>query len=190
MYPPPAPAPAPASPPPPPPPTAPPLQPPPPAGEEPLRMAPLLPQGRAASAAYRPSPWSSGLCDCFDDVGNCCITCLCPCVTFGQIAEIVDGGSSSCGGSGAMYWAILCVTGWACLFSCFYRSKLRGQFFLEEAPCSDCLVHCCCESCALCQEYRELTHRGFHVPMGWKANMDRMARGVNAPPAIVGGMTR
>ncbi|KAK6242350.1 hypothetical protein SCA6_007739 [Theobroma cacao] len=40
-------------------------------------------------------PWSSGLCDCFSDWKNCCITCWCPCVTFGQIAEIVDKGSSS-----------------------------------------------------------------------------------------------
>lgn len=78
-----------------------------------------------------PTPWSTGLFDCCDDVGNCmqshastlpallstyiciyiwhnlsgdvyfiivknlagCVTCFCPCVTFGQIAEIVDKGS-------------------------------------------------------------------------------------------------
>ncbi|KAI8538189.1 hypothetical protein RHMOL_Rhmol09G0083000 [Rhododendron molle] len=39
-------------------------------------------------------PWSTGLCDCFDDVNNCCLTCWCPCITFGRIAEIVDKGSS------------------------------------------------------------------------------------------------
>ncbi|EEF34586.1 conserved hypothetical protein [Ricinus communis] len=39
-------------------------------------------------------PWSSGLCDCFSDPRNCCMTFWCPCVTFGQIAEIVDKGSS------------------------------------------------------------------------------------------------
>ncbi|PIN13498.1 hypothetical protein CDL12_13883 [Handroanthus impetiginosus] len=41
-----------------------------------------------------PGPWSTGLCDCFSDVPNCCITWWCPCITFGQIAEIVDRGST------------------------------------------------------------------------------------------------
>nr|GEY00694.1 hypothetical protein [Tanacetum cinerariifolium] len=40
--------------------------------------------------------WSTGLCDCTDDVSNCCITCWCPCITFGQIAEIADRGTTSC----------------------------------------------------------------------------------------------
>ncbi|KAG8382725.1 hypothetical protein BUALT_Bualt05G0107200 [Buddleja alternifolia] len=38
--------------------------------------------------------WSTGLCDCFSDVPNCCITFWCPCITFEQIAEIVDRGST------------------------------------------------------------------------------------------------
>ncbi|CAN7064019.1 unnamed protein product, partial [Brassica oleracea var. botrytis] len=33
---------------------------------------------------------STGFCDCFSDCKNCCITCWCPCITFGQVAEIVD----------------------------------------------------------------------------------------------------
>ncbi|WVZ73535.1 hypothetical protein U9M48_021829 [Paspalum notatum var. saurae] len=37
--------------------------------------------------------WSTGLFHCMDDPGNCLITCLCPCITFGQIADIVDKGS-------------------------------------------------------------------------------------------------
>uniref|UniRef100_K3YWT0 Uncharacterized protein n=1 Tax=Setaria italica TaxID=4555 RepID=K3YWT0_SETIT len=37
--------------------------------------------------------WSTGLFHCMDDPGNCLITCLCPCITFGQIADIVDKGT-------------------------------------------------------------------------------------------------
>jgi hypothetical protein len=37
---------------------------------------------------------------------------------------------------------------------------------LEEAPCVDCLVHFCCETCALSQEYRELKNRGFDMGIG------------------------
>ncbi|KAA8547217.1 hypothetical protein F0562_003627 [Nyssa sinensis] len=111
-------------------------------------------------------PWSTGLCHCFDDPANCLITCVCPCVTFGQIAEIVNKGSTSCAASGAIYGLLLGLTGLPCLYSCFYRSGLRGQYDLEEAPCVDCLVHFGCETCALCQEYRELKNRGFDMGIG------------------------
>ncbi|XP_020091091.1 cell number regulator 1-like [Ananas comosus] len=138
--------------------------------------------------------WSTGLFHCLDDPGNCVITCLCPCITFGQIADIVDRGSCSCV-EGGMAYGLLCLTGLACLYSCFYRSKMRGQYDLEDGPVPDCLVHFCCETCALCQEYRELKSRGFDLGIGWNANMDRQKRGVMGnivvgAPAIPGGMIR
>ncbi|OAY72081.1 Protein PLANT CADMIUM RESISTANCE 2 [Ananas comosus] len=135
-----------------------------------------------------PAPWSTGLFDCCDDVGNCCVTFFCPCITFGRIAEIVDRGSIPCGASGALYALILCVTGCNCMYSCFYRSKMRGQYLLEESPCADCAVHCCCESCALCQEYRELKTRGFDLRLGWRGNMVRNK--AMLPPSVEGGMSR
>lgn len=75
-------------------------------------------------------------------------------------------GCAACGVSGALYTLILCLTGCSCLYSCFYRSKLRGQYLLEESPCVDCCVHCWFEGCALCQEYRELQNRGFDLSIG------------------------
>ncbi|OAY65757.1 cell number regulator 2-like [Ananas comosus] len=137
--------------------------------------------------------WSTGLCDCCDDVGNCCMTCFCPCVTFGKIAEIVDKGSSSCGTSGALYTLIMCVTGCQCLYSCFYRSKMRALYSLQKRPCGDCCVHCFCEQCALCQEYRELKRRGFDMEIGWLANMEKQgyaAPTMPMPPPTQQGMTR
>ncbi|XP_062219431.1 cell number regulator 2-like [Phragmites australis] len=138
------------------------------------------------------APWSTGLCDCFDDCGNCCVTCLCPCITFGQIAEIIDRGSSSCGSSGALYTLILLLTGCQCVYSCFYRSKMRAQYGLQESPCADCCVHCFCEHCALCQEYRELKKRGFDMNLGWHANMERQKGRTAAtmPPQMHPAMTR
>ncbi|XP_044470690.1 cell number regulator 1-like isoform X1 [Mangifera indica] len=133
--------------------------------------------------------WSTSLCHCCDDPANCLITCFCPCVTFGQIAEIVNKGAVSCAASGAVYGLLLGFVGSSCLYSCFYRSRLRGQYDLEEAPCADCLTHFCCEPCALCQEYRELKNRGFDMGIGWQANMDRQNRGITIAP-VVGGMSR
>ncbi|XP_011078432.2 protein PLANT CADMIUM RESISTANCE 2-like [Sesamum indicum] len=136
---------------------------------------------------HSPVPWSTGLCDCCDNISVCCLTCWCPCITFGRIAEIVDRGSTSCGISGALYSMILCVSGCSCLYSCFYRSKLRGQYFLEERPCTDCCVHCCCETCALCQEYRQLQNQGFDLSIGWHGNLERQkGTGWMAPPVQEG----
>ncbi|KAL3501931.1 hypothetical protein ACH5RR_036380 [Cinchona calisaya] len=139
-------------------------------------------------------PWSTGLFDCISDVQNCCITCWCPCITFGQVAEIVDKGSSSCGSNGALYTLIACVTGCPCFYSCFYRSKMRQQYALHETPCGDCLVHCFCEACALCQEYRELKNRGFDMRIGWHGNMERQNKGVlemePVAPVVESGMSR
>ncbi|KAJ9135742.1 hypothetical protein P3X46_032892 [Hevea brasiliensis] len=138
-------------------------------------------------------PWSSGLCDCFSDWRNCCKTFWCPCVTFGQIAEIVDKGSSACGVNGAIYTLIACVTGCACCYSCFYRAKMRQQYALKESPCGDCLVHLCCEYCALCQEYRELKAHGYDLSIGWHGNVEKKTRSLemaSMPPAVEGGMTR
>ncbi|XP_015895405.3 protein PLANT CADMIUM RESISTANCE 2 [Ziziphus jujuba] len=135
-------------------------------------------------------PWSTGLFDCFSDVKTCCITCWCPCVTFGRIAEIVDKGSSSCGANGALYTLIACVTGFPCCYSCFYRTKMRQQYSLAESPCGDCLVHCFCESCALCQEHRELQNRGYNMSIGWHGNVEEKNREVAMAPVVEEGMSR
>lgn len=94
------------------------------------------------------------------------MTWLCPCITFGQIAEIIDRGSSSCGTSGALYALVMLLTGCNCVYSCFYRAKMRSQYGLQEKPCADCPVHFFCEPCALSQEYRELKKRGFDMNLG------------------------
>ncbi|XWS34457.1 hypothetical protein CRYUN_Cryun21dG0040100 [Craigia yunnanensis] len=130
---------------------------------------------------------------CFSLLLSGCMTCWCPCVTFGQIAEIVDKGSSSCGVNGALYTLIACVTGCACCYSCFYRSKMRQQYMLKKHPCGDCLVHCFCEYCALCQEYRELKTHGYDLSIGWHGNMEKQSREVamtSIPPVVEGGMSR
>uniref|UniRef100_A0A7N0U949 Uncharacterized protein n=1 Tax=Kalanchoe fedtschenkoi TaxID=63787 RepID=A0A7N0U949_KALFE len=51
--------------------------------------------------------------------------------------------------------------------------------FQNEAPVHDqgqhvrdLCTHYCCECFALCQEYRELQHRGFDMALGWKGNVE------------------
>ncbi|KAH9616180.1 hypothetical protein KSS87_001432 [Heliosperma pusillum] len=131
-------------------------------------------------------PWSTGLCHCCDDPANCLVTAFCPCITFGQIAELVNKG---CAMSGTIYAVLMGFTGMACLYSCFHRSRLRGQYGLDESPSADCLVHFCCEPCALCQEYRELKNRGLDMGIGWQANMERQNHGTTVAPSV-GSMMR
>ncbi|KAL2896451.1 Protein PLANT CADMIUM RESISTANCE 2 [Bienertia sinuspersici] len=134
--------------------------------------------------------FSTGLCDCFSDIPLCCLTCWCPCITFGRIAEIVDQGSSSCGVSGALYSLIMVFAGCQWIYSCTYRSKMKAQYGMPESTCGDCCTHFWCETCALCQEYRELQHRGFDLALGWHGNMERQNQGMTVPPQMPGGMTR
>ncbi|KAK2439509.1 protein PLANT CADMIUM RESISTANCE [Trifolium repens] len=156
------------------------------------------------SAAYSGAPtslytpphlveWSTGLCDCCSNPGNSCLTFCCPCITFGRVAEIVDQGSTSCGLSGTCYALICCVFGCGYLYSCCYRSKMREQYSLKGNGCTDCMVHCCCETCALCQEYRELENRGFNMDIGWHGNVEQRTRGISmatTAPATGSGMNR
>ncbi|OMO99242.1 hypothetical protein CCACVL1_03876 [Corchorus capsularis] len=171
------------------PPTAPPAAAvtPPPYAPQPLpNFAPSVP------IVSKPKQWSSGLCSCFEDFSSCITTCLCPCITFGQNAEIIDRGTTSCVGAGLVYY-LLAHVGCCCLYSCTYRKKLRGLFGLKEKPCADFFLHCCCHCCAICQEYRELQNLGFDPSVGWLANVNRLSRdgAMMAPPTMATtGMAR
>ncbi|ERM94039.1 hypothetical protein AMTRI_Chr04g250590 [Amborella trichopoda] len=155
----------------------------PPAPGCPMQMPVHLPP---AMYGQRPAtvPWSSDIFSCCDDPMNALITALFPCLTFAQIAEIVDEGRTTCTTSGIMYAGIACCIGLPCLLSCTYRTKLRAKYELVEAPAPDWVSHFLCEWCALCQEYRELKNRGFDPALGWHGNMALMQQQQQAQAAM------
>ncbi|TXG51489.1 hypothetical protein EZV62_024013 [Acer yangbiense] len=110
--------------------------------------------------------WSSELFDCMDDPMNTLITAFFPCVTFGQVAEIIDEGHTSCGTSGMLFGAIWFFIALPFILSCTYMTKLHSKFGLPESPSPDWVTHFFCEWCALCQEYRELQSRGLDPSIG------------------------
>ncbi|KAK9179946.1 hypothetical protein WN943_029152 [Citrus x changshan-huyou] len=114
----------------------------------------------------QPAQWKAHFCGCGNDCATRCITCWLPCVTFGQIAEILDDGQSSCCTQGFVY-VILSLFACNCLLSCVYRGKLRKKYGLQGNSFCDCCVHCFCETCALCQEHAELRSRGLDPSRGW-----------------------
>ncbi|KAK2991399.1 hypothetical protein RJ640_010863, partial [Escallonia rubra] len=104
--------------------------------------------------------WKTGLFDCMDDPENALVTAYFPWVTYGQVAETIDNGHTTCE-TNALLYGLAFLIGLPCLISCTYRTKLRSRYELVESPGPDWLIHCFCEWCALCQEYRELQHRGM-----------------------------
>ncbi|KAK4804727.1 hypothetical protein SAY86_004544 [Trapa natans] len=117
--------------------------------------------------------WRTGLFDCMEDPANAVITLLFPCLTFGQIAEIIDHGQTTCAMGAIMYALISSFLGMPCIYSCTYRTKLRAKYGLVEVPAPDWAIHFLFEPCALCQAYRELNHRGLDPSIGWMGNLAR-----------------
>ncbi|PKI60492.1 hypothetical protein CRG98_019146 [Punica granatum] len=127
-------------------------------GSSGFQLPKLWPQSKGGYVGTR--PWNTGLFDCMQDPSNAFITALFPCVTFGQIADVLDKGNTTCATSGIIYGLS------PCMLSRRYRTKLRRMFGLVEAPASDWIVHTIFEPCALCQEYRELNSRGIDPVLG------------------------
>ncbi|KAL6205825.1 hypothetical protein ACLB2K_023077 [Fragaria x ananassa] len=139
-------------------------------------------------------PWKTGLFDCMEDPNIAVTTALVPCLTFGQIAEVVDDGNTivyvlqhaqqaDC----YMGWSQRSVACHACIVSCAYRTKIMNMYGLVEAPASDWLTHLFCEPCALCQEYKELQRRGLDPSRGWQGNAAASGMNVRShmtPPVI------
>ncbi|GFZ16113.1 PLAC8 family protein [Actinidia rufa] len=148
-------------------------------------------------SSYPPFPnqlpegqWSTGLFACLEDPSNCFATAVCPCITMGRIANIVDRGTISCLAASVIYVALV-YAGCAPIFGCTYRTKLRGLFSLPERPLPDGMVYCMCCFCALCQDYRELKNRGVDPSIGWKANVEKWnEEGITMPPVVAPAMTR
>ncbi|KAJ6797194.1 protein PLANT CADMIUM RESISTANCE 8-like [Iris pallida] len=124
-----------------------------------------------AYAAGAGEQWSSELFDCDMSQDYAIATAICPCVTFGQIAEIVDEGQTSCLLAGVLYMVMIPALFTCSVLSSGYRQKIRQKYNLVEAPSDDCSVHLINPCCALCQEYRELQSQGFDPSLGWMANL-------------------
>ncbi|KAI3431236.1 uncharacterized protein J3R85_007970 [Psidium guajava] len=59
---------------------------------------------------------------------------------------------------------------------------MRKQHRIEGSAVEDFALHCCCEACALTQEYRELQNRGFDPSLCWRESVGRQGYGVAMAP--------
>nr|GMD17011.1 protein PLANT CADMIUM RESISTANCE 7-like [Ipomoea batatas] len=138
--------------------------------------------------------WSTNLFGCLADFNTCLKTCFCPCITSGQIAEIVSEGKTSCLEATIIHGLLLYLFIAPSIYTCLNRSKLRKRFKLKGNNFTDCLTHTFCCFCALCQEYRELYNQGYDPAIGWLKNIERDRNTVAVfritPPMAEKGMVR
>ncbi|XP_035266292.1 placenta-specific gene 8 protein-like [Anguilla anguilla] len=104
--------------------------------------------------------WSTGICDCFDDLPSCCLGYWCfPCFAckttseFGECAclPLVDG---------------LCILAqFVGIPSCVppvsfaMRAGVRNRYGIQGDMCSDCIYATFCNVCSWCQISREIKRR-------------------------------
>ncbi|CAA7402753.1 unnamed protein product [Spirodela intermedia] len=106
-------------------------------------------------------------------------------VTYGQVAEILEAGQSSC-----VAGSVVCLLTMPGLCACLllgsaHRTSLRLRYNLVQAPADDLIIHLLCPTCALCQEYRELKNRGIDPSMGYQnylAQQQQRAAYTDPPP--------
>ncbi|XP_034696795.1 protein PLANT CADMIUM RESISTANCE 8 [Vitis riparia] len=124
-------------------------------------------------------PWTTGLFDCHEHKTNAVMTTFFPCVTFGQIAEVMDEGEMTCPLGSFIYLLMMPALCSHWIMGSKYRAKLRRKYDLVEAPHQDTVSHIFCPCCSLCQEFRELKIRGLDPALGWKGILAQRQGGQN-----------
>ncbi|XP_065146700.1 placenta-specific gene 8 protein-like [Paramisgurnus dabryanus] len=111
--------------------------------------------------ANRYSSWSSGLCDCGQDMNSCCYAFwCCPCFACSTTGEF---GESTClplldmlgPGFMAAFGAPVCVPP----VTLGMRVAIRHKYEIQGSICEDIMVSCCCIWCSWCQMSREIKDR-------------------------------
>ncbi|KAI5625869.1 plac8 onzin related protein 5 [Silurus asotus] len=118
------------------------------------RMVVQQPQSVVVMNTSQSNQWSSGICDCCENIGDCCFAFWCfPCFAcctakkFGECLclPMLDG-----------YGLIPPVT-------LAMRSTMRQRYGIEGSICNDCIYSFFCLSCVWCQMSREMKAREHSV---------------------------
>ncbi|XP_067118024.1 plac8 onzin related protein 6 [Osmerus mordax] len=109
-----------------------------------------------AAAGLKTEMWTSGICDCSEDMPTCCLGFWCPCCLACQVSSGL--GESHCLPlldwiSGGLYPPLIPP------ISLALRSTLRERFHIQGSVANDCCMVTCCSSCSWCQMARELKAR-------------------------------
>ncbi|KAH8805789.1 PLAC8 family-domain-containing protein [Xylogone sp. PMI_703] len=131
--------------------------------------------------------WSTSFFGCLTPVDTCCITCCCPCVTFGKthhrlrkdpnLAGYSPINASCIGWFASNYFCL----GW--LPMVLQRHDINERFNLEGDFPVDCLKAWCCGCCELIQQDKEAEyHLAHQVPL---AQQPGLKEGMQMPQGPV-----
>ncbi|XP_072544892.1 plac8 onzin related protein 6 isoform X2 [Salminus brasiliensis] len=105
-----------------------------------------------SSHIQKTGQWSSGLCDCCDDMSICCFGFWCPCCLMCDTANTF--GECMCLPLVEMFFG-----GLAPPVTFSLRSSMRERYHIQGSMCNDCCLSACCKICVWCQIARELKYR-------------------------------
>ncbi|KAK6506701.1 hypothetical protein TWF481_005160 [Arthrobotrys musiformis] len=129
----------------------------------PVQPQPQMEHKGVTNHAGQPGSWEHGMCGCFGDCGKCCLTCWCPCITYGKIHHRLRNNDmsnySSCNGSCWGFCGLMCLCGVQWVMGMMQRGEIRQRYNLEGSGFGDCCRHFWCGCCVLIQEDRETEAR-------------------------------
>lgn len=96
--------------------------------------------------------WSTGLCDCCSDVGDCCFALWCLPVFVCKTTSAV--GACPC-------LPLLDCVGCVPSASLAMRAIVRARYGIKGNVWSDCFYGCCCYALSWCQISREMKRRAL-----------------------------
>ncbi|XP_042338963.1 cornifelin homolog B-like [Plectropomus leopardus] len=118
---------------------------------------PVLSQPRPLVVSSADAEWASGICECCDDMRECCFACwCCPCF--------------ACKTS-RRYGQCLCLP-LLDVLSCVrpitmsMRVSVRQLYGIRGSVCRDCVCSTFCPACVWCQISRELKKRKLPTTLG------------------------
>ncbi|XP_062288597.1 cornifelin homolog B-like [Scomber scombrus] len=112
------------------------------------------PQSLAYSDAAQ---WSSGICDCCDDMRDCCCAFwCCPCFACRTSRQ---WGQCLC---------LPLLDAFGCIppVTMSMRVSVRYHYGIQGNLCRDCVFSCCCSPCVWCQISREMKKRKLPAVLG------------------------
>jgi len=111
-------------------------------------------------------PWNTAFFGCLDPIDLCCVTCCCPCITFGKTHHRLRKdpqlrGYSVVNVSCLGFWAAACFYV-HCIPEMMQRHDIRSRYRLQGDGAMDFLKACCCACCDLIQQEKESRYHALN----------------------------
>ncbi|XP_018556084.1 cornifelin homolog B [Lates calcarifer] len=115
----------------------------------------IISQPQPVMVSQTSNEWGSGICDCFQDVPECCFAYwCCPCFAC-KISR--DYGEPLCLPLLEIFGGIIPP------ITMSMRVSMRHRYGIKGNLCTDCVYSTFCTSCTWCQMSREMKKRNIQV---------------------------